>query len=309
MHEYGANHSRTRQRAAAARGRPQRPARPARGFGALAFRHVPDGRHLQRPDGRGAVRRPRRPRAAGDAARNRRHRRLPPTTANPARTPRPRGCRAPRQIAARQGPPPHGSVDGQPRSATATSSAPCPSCRSRWRWRPATRPPATIRPSIRSRCSPRTAQRRAASASIAGQIYGAKVESDMSLKTVDFPIETAAFDEKSGLSADEVEKVVRETGGHPDRRRRPGGRASLRRSAAIRRLAGDAGAHRLLRRQDRPGERLGRTARRRRRTGRASTPRTSFPSPTTATSTRRWRRCRLRSATTPPAWPRRSPSC
>ncbi|MBN9253002.1 MAG: M23 family metallopeptidase, partial [Mesorhizobium sp.] len=45
----------------------------------------------------------------------------------------------------------------------------------------------------------------------AGQIYGAKVESEMSLKTVDFPISTAAFDEKSDLSADEVEKVVRET--------------------------------------------------------------------------------------------------
>lgn len=48
--------------------------------------------------------------------------------------------------------------------------------------------------------------------STTGQIYGVKVESEMSLKTVDFPIETAAFDEKSGLSADEVEKVVRETG-------------------------------------------------------------------------------------------------
>jgi murein DD-endopeptidase MepM/ murein hydrolase activator NlpD len=46
----------------------------------------------------------------------------------------------------------------------------------------------------------------------AGQIYGAKVESEMSLKTGDFPIETAAFDEKNDLSADEVEKVVRETG-------------------------------------------------------------------------------------------------
>jgi murein DD-endopeptidase MepM/ murein hydrolase activator NlpD len=46
----------------------------------------------------------------------------------------------------------------------------------------------------------------------AGQIYGAKVESEMSLKTVDFPIETAAFDEKSDLSADEVERVVREAG-------------------------------------------------------------------------------------------------
>ena len=31
-----------------------------------------------------------------------------------------------------------------------------------------------------------------------GLIYGAKVESEMSLKTVDFPIDTAAFDEKSG---------------------------------------------------------------------------------------------------------------
>jgi murein DD-endopeptidase MepM/ murein hydrolase activator NlpD len=45
-----------------------------------------------------------------------------------------------------------------------------------------------------------------------GQIYGVKVESEMSLKTIDFPLETATFDEKSGLSADEVEKVVRETG-------------------------------------------------------------------------------------------------
>jgi murein DD-endopeptidase MepM/ murein hydrolase activator NlpD len=52
----------------------------------------------------------------------------------------------------------------------------------------------------------------ATAAATAGQIYGAKVESEMSLKTVDFPIETAAFDEKSDLSADEVEKVVREAG-------------------------------------------------------------------------------------------------
>jgi murein DD-endopeptidase MepM/ murein hydrolase activator NlpD len=44
------------------------------------------------------------------------------------------------------------------------------------------------------------------------QIYGAKVESEMSLKTVDFPIETASFDEKSDLSAEEVEKVVRGAG-------------------------------------------------------------------------------------------------
>ncbi|AID32630.1 M23 family metallopeptidase [Mesorhizobium loti] len=52
----------------------------------------------------------------------------------------------------------------------------------------------------------------AAASAASGQIYGAKVESEMSLKTVDFPIETAAFDEKSDLSADEVEKVVREAG-------------------------------------------------------------------------------------------------
>ncbi len=45
-----------------------------------------------------------------------------------------------------------------------------------------------------------------------GLIYGAKVESEMSLKTVDFPIDTAAFDVASALSADEVEQVVRNTG-------------------------------------------------------------------------------------------------
>ncbi|PSJ54904.1 M23 family metallopeptidase [Pseudaminobacter soli (ex Li et al. 2025)] len=52
----------------------------------------------------------------------------------------------------------------------------------------------------------------AQTAAPAGQIYGVKVESEMSLKTVDFPMETAAFDEKSDLSADEVEEVVRTTG-------------------------------------------------------------------------------------------------
>ena len=34
----------------------------------------------------------------------------------------------------------------------------------------------------------------------------------MSLKTVDFPLDQASFDEKSGLSTEEVEQVVRETG-------------------------------------------------------------------------------------------------
>ena len=47
-----------------------------------------------------------------------------------------------------------------------------------------------------------------------GQIYGVKVESDMSLKTVDFQIETAAFDEASTLSAQEVEAVVRAASGN-----------------------------------------------------------------------------------------------
>lgn len=45
-----------------------------------------------------------------------------------------------------------------------------------------------------------------------GQIYGAKVDSEVSLKTVDFPLDTAKYDEKSALSAAEVEKVVRNTG-------------------------------------------------------------------------------------------------
>ncbi len=44
-----------------------------------------------------------------------------------------------------------------------------------------------------------------------GIIYGAKVEGEVSLKTEDFPMESAAFEEKSELSADEVEKVVRVT--------------------------------------------------------------------------------------------------
>ena len=87
----------------------------------------------------------------------------------------------------------------------------CPSSRSRWRWPPATRRRAATHPSTRSQSLPRMAPRQIASTTT-GQIYGVKVESEMSLKTVDFPMETAAFDEKSGLSADEVEKVVRETG-------------------------------------------------------------------------------------------------
>jgi murein DD-endopeptidase MepM/ murein hydrolase activator NlpD len=44
-----------------------------------------------------------------------------------------------------------------------------------------------------------------------GLIYGAKVDSEVSLRTIDFPVESAAFDERSALSAGEVEKVVRET--------------------------------------------------------------------------------------------------
>jgi murein DD-endopeptidase MepM/ murein hydrolase activator NlpD len=44
-----------------------------------------------------------------------------------------------------------------------------------------------------------------------GLIYGAKVENEVSLRTIDFPLETATFDTKTGMSADEVEKVVRNT--------------------------------------------------------------------------------------------------
>ncbi|YBV96162.1 M23 family metallopeptidase [Phyllobacteriaceae bacterium JZ32] len=45
-----------------------------------------------------------------------------------------------------------------------------------------------------------------------GQIYGAKVESEVSLRTSDFPLATAEFDTSADLTADEVEKVVRNTG-------------------------------------------------------------------------------------------------
>ncbi|MGE0283935.1 MAG: M23 family metallopeptidase [Rhizobiaceae bacterium] len=45
----------------------------------------------------------------------------------------------------------------------------------------------------------------------APQLYGTKAESDMMLKTVDFDVAKAAFDERSVLSADEVEEVVRNT--------------------------------------------------------------------------------------------------
>jgi len=42
-------------------------------------------------------------------------------------------------------------------------------------------------------------------------VVGYKVESDVSLKTVDFPADSAAFDESARLSAAEVEEVVRTT--------------------------------------------------------------------------------------------------
>ena len=47
----------------------------------------------------------------------------------------------------------------------------------------------------------------------AGQIYGAKVESEVSLHVVDFPMNSTTFDASSDLTVDEVEKVVRDTGG------------------------------------------------------------------------------------------------
>src|SRR5690606_2176283 len=51
----------------------------------------------------------------------------------------------------------------------------------------------------------------AASASM-GIIYGAKVESEVRLRTTPFPLQEARFDESSDLSAEEVEQVVRNTG-------------------------------------------------------------------------------------------------
>ena len=45
-----------------------------------------------------------------------------------------------------------------------------------------------------------------------GQIYGAKVESEISLRTIDFPINAGNYDSTSDLTSDEVEKVVRSTG-------------------------------------------------------------------------------------------------
>ena len=51
----------------------------------------------------------------------------------------------------------------------------------------------------------------AAQTATTGLIYGAKVESEVSLKVVDFPLDTATFDEQSGLTADKVEEVVRST--------------------------------------------------------------------------------------------------
>ncbi|PHP65629.1 peptidase M24 [Zhengella mangrovi] len=45
-----------------------------------------------------------------------------------------------------------------------------------------------------------------------GTIYGAKVESEVTLRTVDFPLDSAEYDKRSSLSANEVEEVVRRTG-------------------------------------------------------------------------------------------------
>lgn len=45
-----------------------------------------------------------------------------------------------------------------------------------------------------------------------GLIYGAKVESEVSLRTTDFPLTTAQYDPSDDLSVDDVEEVVRNTG-------------------------------------------------------------------------------------------------
>lgn len=45
-----------------------------------------------------------------------------------------------------------------------------------------------------------------------GQIYGAKVESEVNLRLVDFPLASSVFDASTDLTVDEVENVVRDTG-------------------------------------------------------------------------------------------------
>lgn len=45
-----------------------------------------------------------------------------------------------------------------------------------------------------------------------GQIYGSKVDSEVSLQVADFPLASATFDASNDLTVDEVEKVVRDTG-------------------------------------------------------------------------------------------------
>lgn len=47
---------------------------------------------------------------------------------------------------------------------------------------------------------------------ITGSIYGAKVDSAVTLRTVDFPVETAVFEEMNALTSEEVEVVVRNVG-------------------------------------------------------------------------------------------------
>ncbi|MFK4824890.1 M23 family metallopeptidase [Paenochrobactrum sp. BZR 588] len=45
-----------------------------------------------------------------------------------------------------------------------------------------------------------------------GQIYGAKVESEISLRVVDFPMAATSFDTSADLSVEDVENIVRDTG-------------------------------------------------------------------------------------------------
>lgn len=45
-----------------------------------------------------------------------------------------------------------------------------------------------------------------------GQIYGAKVESEISLRVVDFPMDVTNFDTTADLTVDDVENIVRDTG-------------------------------------------------------------------------------------------------
>ena len=138
----------------------ERPARPARGVCPLAFRDFPDWRHFKRSHGRRAVCSTRRSRAARHPTGDRRARR--PRKQRRFGEKRQDGAtRAAAPDRQGQGPPPHGSVDGHKvgdRDVIKTM----PFVQIKMALAAGHTTTEAIRPSIRSRSSPRTARRNAA---------------------------------------------------------------------------------------------------------------------------------------------------